>query len=70
MVVVVAPSDRVSKGRGRAPTSVSPVGVPGKEVSGQKHDSFSTVAAATQQSARAAKNDLLAVTMTGNVKVK
>ena len=50
-----APGDGSSWGRGRAPTSTKPVGVPRKQASGQKHNLFSALAAATAQSAKAAK---------------
>ena len=40
---------------GRAPTSTRPVGVPGKQASAWKHNLFSALAAATSQSAKAAK---------------
>ena len=44
-----------SQGRGRAPTSTRPVGVPGKQASAWKHNPFSALAAATSQSVKAAK---------------
>ena len=50
-----APGDGASQGRGRAPTSAKPVGVPRKEASGWKHNLFSALAAATAQLAKAAK---------------
>ena len=50
-----APGDGASRGRGRAPTSTRPVGVPGKQASAQKHNPFSALAAATSQLAKAAK---------------
>ena len=50
-----APGDGASQGRGRAPTSTRPVGVPQKQSSAWKHNPFSALAAATSQSAKAAK---------------
>ena len=50
-----APSSEAPKGWGKAPTSVKPTGVPGKQESGWKHNPFSTLAAAAAQSAKAAK---------------
>ena len=50
-----APGDGASRGRGRAPTSTRPVGVPRKQASAQKHNLFSALTAATSQSAKAAK---------------
>ena len=50
-----APGDGASQGRGRALTSTKPVGGPGKQSSAWKHNLFSTLAAATSQSAMAAK---------------
>ena len=49
------PSGGISKGRGRAPASSKPMGVPGKQSSGHKHNPFSALATATKQSAKAAK---------------
>ena len=53
--VGAAPSGGSSQGRGRGPTSAKPAGVPGKQASGWKHNPFSTLAAVTAQSAKAAK---------------
>ena len=50
-----APGDGASQGRGRVPTSIRPVGVPGKQASAWKHSPFSALAAATSQLAKAAK---------------
>ena len=49
------PSGGISKGRGRAPASSKPMGVPGKQSSGHKHNPFSALATAAKQSAKAAK---------------
>ena len=49
------PSSGIPKGRGRAPTSSKPMGVPGKQSSGHKHNPFSALAAAAKQSVKAAK---------------
>ena len=46
------PSGGISKGRGRAPTSSKPMGVPGKQSSGCKHNPFSALATAAKQSAQ------------------
>ena len=54
-----APGDGVSRGRGRAPISVKPTGVPRKKASGWKHNPFSALAAATAQSAKAVKKETL-----------
>ena len=50
-----APGGGTPRGWGKAATSGKPIGVPGKQASGQKHNPFSTLAAATTQSVKAAK---------------
>ena len=49
------PSGGIPKGRGKVPTSSKPMGVPGKQSSGHKHNPFSALATAAKQSAKAAK---------------
>ena len=49
------PSGGIPKGRGRAPTSSKPMGVPGKQSSGHKHNPFSVLTTAAKQSAKATK---------------
>ena len=49
------PSGGIPTGRGRAPTSSKPMGAPGKQSSGHKHNPFSALATAAKQSAKAAK---------------
>ena len=49
------PSGGTPRGRGKAPTSVKPTGVPGRQQSSCKHNPFSALASAMKQSAKAAK---------------
>ena len=50
-----ASSSGAPRGRGKAPTSAKPTGVPRKQASGWKHNLFSALVAATAQLAKAAK---------------
>ena len=49
------PSGAIPKGRGRVPASSKPMGVPGKQSSGHKHNPFSALATAAKQSVKTAK---------------
>ena len=53
------PSGGIPKGRGRAPTSSKPIGVPRKQSSGHKHNPFSVLATAAKQSTKATKRKKL-----------